>query len=41
MTGTFNRMDIRGRDGKKLKDKWAHGPLIHLGASIAGFPTCS
>jgi cation diffusion facilitator CzcD-associated flavoprotein CzcO len=38
MTGTFNRMDIQGRDGEKLKDKWAHGPLTYLGVSTAGFP---
>ena len=38
MTGTLERMDIRGRGGLKLKDKWAHGPLTYLGLTIAGFP---
>ena len=38
MTGPFNRIDIRGRDGDTLKDKWAHGPLTYLGVSSAGFP---
>jgi cation diffusion facilitator CzcD-associated flavoprotein CzcO len=38
MTGTFNRIDIEGRDGQKLKDKWAHGPLTYLGVASAGFP---
>ena len=38
MTGTFNRMDIQGRDGATLEDKWAHGPLTYLGVSTAGYP---
>ncbi len=38
MTGTFNRMDIQGRDGATLRDKWAHGPLTYLGVSTAGYP---
>ncbi|MEO5900442.1 MAG: cyclohexanone monooxygenase, partial [Ilumatobacteraceae bacterium] len=38
MTGTFNRMDIQGLGGEKLKDKWAGGPLTYLGVSTAGFP---
>jgi cyclohexanone monooxygenase len=38
MTGTFNRIDIQGRDGEKLKDKWAHGPLTYLGVATAGYP---
>ena len=38
MTGTFNRIDIQGRDGEKLKDKWADGPLTYLGVASAGFP---
>ena len=38
MTGTFNRIDIQGRDGEKLKDKWAGGPRTYLGVSTAGFP---
>jgi len=38
MTGTYNRMDITGRDGVKLRDVWAGGPQTYLGASVAGFP---
>ncbi|MEA3214436.1 MAG: hypothetical protein QOJ19_592 [Acidimicrobiia bacterium] len=38
MTGSFNRIDIQGRGGKKLRDKWAGGPLTYLGVSTAGFP---
>jgi cation diffusion facilitator CzcD-associated flavoprotein CzcO len=38
MTGTFNRIDIEGRGGEKLKDKWAHGPVTYLGVSVAGYP---
>jgi cation diffusion facilitator CzcD-associated flavoprotein CzcO len=38
MTGAFNRIDIEGRDGVKLKDKWVHGPQTYLGLSVAGFP---
>ena len=38
MTGTFNRIDIQGRDGEKLKDKWAHGPLTYLGVATARVP---
>ena len=38
MTGTYNKMDIRGHDGLALKDVWAAGPLTYLGVSTAGFP---
>ena len=38
MTGTLERIDIRGRGGLALKDKWAHGPHTYLGLTIAGFP---
>jgi cyclohexanone monooxygenase len=31
-------MDIRGRTGLALKDKWAAGPRTYLGLSSAGFP---
>jgi cyclohexanone monooxygenase len=37
-TGTLNRIDIRGRGGRKLKDKWAEGPRTYLGMSAVGFP---
>ena len=38
MTGTLNRIDIRGRGGEALRDKWAAGPRTYLGLGIAGFP---
>jgi cyclohexanone monooxygenase len=38
MTGPLNRIDIRGRDGKLLRDKWAEGPRTYLGLMSAGFP---
>ena len=38
MTGALERMDIRGRDGLSLKEKWAHGPRTYLGLETAGFP---
>jgi len=38
MTGALSRIDIRGRDGRLLKDKWAEGPRTYLGLTIAGFP---
>jgi cyclohexanone monooxygenase len=38
MTGTLLRMDIRGRDGRTLKDAWEAGPRTYLGLGVAGFP---
>ncbi|MEN9314309.1 MAG: hypothetical protein RIS35_702 [Pseudomonadota bacterium] len=38
MTGTLLRIDIRGRGGLSLRDKWAAGPRTYLGLGIAGFP---
>ena len=38
MTGTLFAIDITGRDGLKLRDKWAGGPLTYLGLMTAGFP---
>ena len=38
MTGTLLKMDIRGRGGVTLADKWHAGPLNFLGLGIAGFP---
>ena len=38
MTGTFLKMDIRGRDGLPLKEKWSEGPKTYLGLQTAGFP---
>ena len=38
MTGTFFKMDIRGRNDLSLKDKWSEGPKTYLGLQVAGFP---
>src|SRR5262249_6045119 len=38
MTGALLKIDIRGRDGQTMRDKWAAGPRTYLGISIAGFP---
>jgi cation diffusion facilitator CzcD-associated flavoprotein CzcO len=38
MTGTLTRIDIRGRGGVTLADKWAEGPKTYLGLMTAGFP---
>ncbi len=38
MTGPLTRIDIRGRGGLALKDKWAEGPKTYLGLMVAGFP---
>ena len=38
MTGALNAIDIRGRGGRPLKEKWAGGPLTYLGLMVAGFP---
>jgi cyclohexanone monooxygenase len=38
MTGTLNRIDIRGRGGAALREKWSAGPRTYLGIASAGFP---
>jgi cation diffusion facilitator CzcD-associated flavoprotein CzcO len=38
MTGPLTRIDIRGRDGRRLRDKWAEGPRTYLGLASHGFP---
>lgn len=38
MTGTLLRIDIRGRDGLTIQDKWSAGPRTYLGLQIPGFP---
>jgi cation diffusion facilitator CzcD-associated flavoprotein CzcO len=38
ITGSFDRIDFRGVDGQRLKDKWKHGPLTYLGVMVDGFP---
>jgi cation diffusion facilitator CzcD-associated flavoprotein CzcO len=38
ITGSFDRIDIRGVDGCRLKDKWNAGPQTFLGILVEGFP---
>ena len=38
MTGSVAKIDIRGRDGQTLNQKWAEGPKTYLGLMSAGFP---
>jgi cation diffusion facilitator CzcD-associated flavoprotein CzcO len=38
ITGSFDRIDFRGVDGARLKDKWKHGPQTFLGVMVDGFP---
>ena len=38
MTGSLAKIDIRGRDGQTLNEKWAEGPRTYLGLMAAGFP---
>jgi len=38
MTGTLFKIDIRGRGGRTLKDKWEAGPRTYLGLMAEGFP---
>jgi cyclohexanone monooxygenase len=38
MTGTLMNIDIRGRDGVELREKWAAGPQTYLGLMSAGLP---
>jgi cation diffusion facilitator CzcD-associated flavoprotein CzcO len=38
VTGSFDRIDIRGVDGERLKDRWSSGPETYLGVMVNGFP---
>lgn len=38
MTGALLRIDIRGRDGLTLLEKWSAGPRTYLGLGVPGFP---
>jgi 4-hydroxyacetophenone monooxygenase len=31
-------MEVRGRDGRRLRDEWGEEPTAYLGITIAGFP---
>ena len=37
-TGSMERIDIRGKGGLRLRDKWADGPVTYLGVMVSGFP---
>jgi len=38
VTGAFDRIDIRGPGGVRLRDVWADGPRTYLGQVPEGFP---
>ncbi len=38
ITGALLAMDIRGRNGLSLRDKWAQAPRAFLGLAACGFP---
>jgi cation diffusion facilitator CzcD-associated flavoprotein CzcO/acetyl esterase/lipase len=38
ITGALLEMDVFGREGRSLKDKWSGGPRTYLGVATAGFP---
>jgi cyclohexanone monooxygenase len=38
MTGSVAKIDVRGRAGQTLNQKWAEGPRTYLGLMSAGFP---
>jgi cation diffusion facilitator CzcD-associated flavoprotein CzcO len=38
ITGSFDRIDIRGRGGQTLKDRWRGGPSTFIGVMVDDFP---
>jgi cyclohexanone monooxygenase len=36
--GALFKINIRGRGGVLLRDKWRDGPIAHMGMAVAGFP---
>ncbi len=38
MTGSLSRIDIRGRDDRRLAAEWKESPRAYLGLQVAGFP---
>lgn len=38
LTGALLAVDVRGRNGVKLKDVWSDGARSYLGLAVAGFP---
>jgi cation diffusion facilitator CzcD-associated flavoprotein CzcO len=38
MTGAIMKVDIKGRNGARLQERWADGPSSYLGLAMADFP---
>ncbi|WP_050425950.1 flavin-containing monooxygenase [Bradyrhizobium tropiciagri] len=38
ITGSFDKIDVRGARGARLREKWTHGPETYLGLMVDGFP---
>ncbi|MET8759934.1 NAD(P)/FAD-dependent oxidoreductase [Lentzea sp. NPDC004782] len=38
LTGSFDRIDIRGIGGQRLRDVWRTGPLTYNGVTVPGLP---
>ena len=38
VTGSFDRIDITGVDGRKLTEEWKGGPTTFVGVMVQGFP---
>ena len=38
LTGPLLSMDIRGRDGRTLREAWEEGPVTYLGLGVPGLP---
>lgn len=38
VTGTLLKLNLRGRNGQTLDDKWKDGPQTYLGLASSGFP---
>ncbi|MDQ3787738.1 MAG: NAD(P)/FAD-dependent oxidoreductase [Actinomycetota bacterium] len=38
MTGALLNVDITGKDGVTLREKWRDGPETYLGVAVSGFP---
>ena len=38
MTGSIMNIDIRGKNGLSIKEKWVNGPSTYLGIATSGFP---
>ena len=38
MTGSIMNINIRGRNGVSIQEKWANGPATYLGLATSDFP---